>query len=65
MFAEAREGRAPTERDARAYASAVMTELARMDAEAGWVQQLHLGALRDVNTRYLRTGAEHGLRHHR
>ena len=54
VFADARKGVVPTERDAKAYASAVMTELARMDADAGWVQQLHLGALRDVNTRHLR-----------
>jgi glucuronate isomerase len=28
-----------------------MLELARMDAEKGWVQQLHLGALRNINSR--------------
>ncbi len=53
VFADARRGVAPADRDARAYRSAVMTELARMDADQGWVQQLHLGALRDVNSRYL------------
>jgi glucuronate isomerase len=53
VFADARNGVAPTNRDAREYKSAVMTELARMDAEQGWVQQLHIGALRDVNSRFL------------
>jgi glucuronate isomerase len=31
----------------------MMFELATMDAEAGWVMQLHLGALRNNNTRML------------
>jgi len=31
-----------------------MFELALMDTEAGWVMQLHLGALRNANTRMLR-----------
>jgi glucuronate isomerase len=53
VFAGARKGVIPSDRDARAYKSAVMTELARMDADQGWVQQLHLGALRDVNSRFL------------
>ncbi len=33
------------------FKSAMMYELALMDYEAGWVQQLHLGALRNNNTR--------------
>jgi glucuronate isomerase len=33
------------------FKSALMVELALMDYEAGWVQQLHLGALRNNNTR--------------
>jgi glucuronate isomerase len=33
------------------FKSAMMFELALMDHEAGWVQQLHLGALRNNNTR--------------
>jgi glucuronate isomerase len=39
--------------DAERYKSAVLYELALMDHERGWVQQLHLGALRDNNTRLL------------
>jgi glucuronate isomerase len=52
-FGDARSGVPPAERQMRQYKSAVMLELARMDADRGWVQQLHLGALRDVNSRYL------------
>jgi glucuronate isomerase len=37
------------------FKSAMMVELALMDAERGWVQQLHLGALRNNNTRMLNT----------
>ena len=33
------------------FKSAMMVEFARMDYDAGWVQQLHLGALRNNNTR--------------
>ena len=39
--------------EARALASALLLESARMDAEKGWVQQLHMGALRNINTRML------------
>ena len=35
------------------FKSAMMFELALMDAESGWVMQLHLGALRNANTRML------------
>lgn len=37
------------------FKSAMLYELAVMDWEAGWVQQFHLGALRNTNTRMLRT----------
>jgi len=36
------------------FKSAMMVELALMDYEASWVQQLHLGALRNNSTRLLR-----------
>ena len=36
------------------FKSAMMIELALMDHEAGWVQQLHLGALRNNSTRLFR-----------
>jgi glucuronate isomerase len=50
-FEKARQGKKPTPVEALKYHSAVMLELARMDAERGWVQQFHLGALRNINSR--------------
>ena len=37
------------------FKSAMMFEFALMDYEAGWVQQLHLGTLKNNSTRLLRT----------
>ena len=56
IFTSVRAGAAPSPADCRALKSAVMLELGRMDGRAGWVQQLHMGAMRDVNTRFLRGG---------
>ncbi len=36
------------------FKSAMLLELAKMDAEKGWIQQFHFGALRNVNTRAMR-----------
>jgi glucuronate isomerase len=36
------------------FKSAMMYEFGRMNQEKGWVQQLHIGALRDNNSRMLR-----------
>ena len=55
ISSSARSGRAPTADEARRYKSALLTELARMDSEAGWAQQLHIGAVRDVNSRAFQT----------
>ena len=38
----------------RKFKSAMLREFALMDCERGWVQQYHLGALRNTNTRMLR-----------
>lgn len=44
------------------FKSAILYELAVMDWEKGWVQQFHLGALRNTNTRMQRTlGADTGF----
>ena len=51
ILAEALSGRRPSTADILAFRGALLAELGRMDAEAGWVMQLHLGALRSVNTR--------------
>jgi glucuronate isomerase len=55
IFLGARQGRRPEPAQARVFRSAVLRELARMDAEAGWVQQLHIGALRDINSRFFQS----------
>jgi glucuronate isomerase len=36
------------------FKSAMLIELAQLDAEKGWTQQFHLGALRNTNTRAMR-----------
>jgi glucuronate isomerase len=44
------------------FRSAMMFEFAIMDAEKGWAQQLHLSALRNTNSRMIRTlGADTGF----
>jgi glucuronate isomerase len=50
-FHAARNGITPYPAEARAFKSAVLLELARMDARAGWAWQLHMSALRDANSR--------------
>jgi glucuronate isomerase len=51
IFERVRQGKKPERHEVLQYKSAVMIELARMDAEKGWTQQFHFGALRNVNTR--------------
>ena len=51
IFREAVRGQAADPEAARRYRSAVLYEMACMDADAGWVQQFHLGALRNTNRR--------------
>ncbi|HEX5100517.1 MAG TPA: glucuronate isomerase [Polyangiaceae bacterium] len=50
-FERASHGTPVTGEEAARYKSAVLHELALLDARRGWVQQLHLGAQRDNNTR--------------
>lgn len=54
LFAQIRNGRDLRGRDLLQFKSAMMMELALMDHERGWVQQLHLGAMRNNNTRMFR-----------
>jgi glucuronate isomerase len=54
LFGQVLAGRALDPQGARKVKSAILHELAVMDAERGWVQQLHLGALRNNNTRMMR-----------
>lgn len=50
IFSKAREGRSITTEDEIQFASFMMLFFGRLDAEKGWTKQLHLGALRNVNT---------------
>ncbi len=54
-FDRLRRGRALDARDAAGLRSALLYHLAILDHQRGWVQQFHLGALRNTNTRLLRT----------
>ena len=50
IFAKAREGQPVSEEEHGQFASFMMLFFGRLDAEKGWTKQLHLGALRNVNT---------------
>jgi len=53
-FDKARAGRAPDAGETRRFRSALLHRFALMDHRRGWVQQYHLGALRNNNTRLRR-----------
>ena len=55
VFADARAGKAVSPADANKFRSFVLLWLGEQYAARGWVMQLHLGALRNNNTRLLRT----------
>ncbi len=55
IFDKIRSGKEPDASENLKFKSAMMFELALMDYESGWVQQLHIGALRNNNTRMLET----------
>ena len=50
IFSKARESRAVTPDELEQFAAYMMLFFARLDAEKGWTKQLHLGALRNVNS---------------
>jgi glucuronate isomerase len=54
VFAKARGGVAATREEAEQFASYLLLFFGRLDAEKGWTKQLHLGALRRMNTRRTR-----------
>ncbi|MHC4425607.1 MAG: glucuronate isomerase [Planctomycetota bacterium] len=55
IFNTIRCGKQPDVSERLKFKSAMMVELALMDHEAGWVQQLHLGALRNNSTRLFKS----------
>jgi len=54
IFQKIRTGRQLTVHEARQFKSAMLMEFGLMDADAGWVQQFHIGALRNNCTRLFR-----------
>ena len=54
IFNAARRGVAASAADHAKFASFMMLEFGRWDAKKGWTKQLHLGALRNTNTRLLK-----------
>lgn len=62
IFAQTRAGRAATPEQTAKWVWYVMVFLGRLDAKRGWTKQLHLGALRNNNSRLLkRLGADAGV----
>ncbi|HUT31739.1 MAG TPA: glucuronate isomerase [Sedimentisphaerales bacterium] len=55
IFNKIRSGKQLDQTEQLKFKSAMMFEFTLMDYECGWVMQLHLGALRNVNTRMQRT----------
>jgi glucuronate isomerase len=55
IFNKLRSGENLNKEEQLKFKSAMLYEMALMDSEAGWVMQLHLGALRNNNTRMLKT----------
>lgn len=51
IFARARKGESVSGEDQEVFATAIMLLAGRLNAEKGWVMQLHLGALRNTNSR--------------
>lgn len=51
IFAKARGGKAATPAEQARFAAFLMLYFGRLDAEKGWTKQIHLGAMRNTNTR--------------
>ena len=51
IFNQARSGKQVTREEHDGFASLLMLFFGRLDAEKGWTKQMHLGALRSVNSR--------------
>lgn len=54
IFQRARRGQAASPEDHSKFATFMMLFFGRLDAQRGWVKQLHLGAMRNNNTRLLK-----------
>jgi glucuronate isomerase len=54
IFAKVRNGNSATPEETEQFASYLLLFFGRLDAEKGWTKQLHLGSLRNANTRMLK-----------
>lgn len=54
IFNQVRSGNPVSEESVRKFKSAMLHEFAVMDADKGWVQQFHIGAMRNTNSRMIR-----------
>ncbi|MDR1331732.1 MAG: glucuronate isomerase [Tannerella sp.] len=54
IFLHVRIGKTPSAQDVDKFRSAMLYEFAVMDCDAGWVQQFHIGAIRNNNLRMFR-----------
>ncbi len=54
-FKKVRAGTVPTEEESLRYKSALLHELCMLNHELGWAQQLHIGPIRNTNTRMFET----------
>jgi glucuronate isomerase len=62
IFAELRSGNRVSQENQAQFASFMLLYTAHLDAEKGWVKQLHLGALRNANSEMFRKlGADAGF----
>jgi len=62
IFRKIRSGKGLTAEESAKFASSMMLFFGQLDAQKGWVKQLHLGAQRNTNTRALKTmGADAGF----
>jgi glucuronate isomerase len=55
IFDHVRAGKVPTSHERLQFASFMLLYTAHLDAEKGWIKQLHLGALRNANPHGFRT----------
>ena len=55
VFDKVRDKKSASPLEVRKFRSAMLIEVARMHAEKGWVQQFHIGPVRNANTRIFNT----------
>lgn len=62
LFALLRGGKSISQRDSSKFSAFILLYTAQLDAEKGWVKQLHLGALRNANrSSFTRLGPDTGF----